>query len=219
MKHSSLSCNLFKIMYDYESIFDIYIKNDAMKEEMSAAKECIEMLQDVQNTLMKWWQNAINAQTKYYNWKHKFKFFNVDDLVMLSAKNSKQKKLSKKLNNKMIEFFHIQKLIDKQMYYLDLSIIYKVHSVFHVFLLKLYNHRLNDDFILDYLVLELIDDEQEWKIEKILQKWKRKKILYYKIQWKEYFIEYNQWISSEDIKDVSKLIEAFKMRLKHERKA
>ncbi len=80
---------------------------------------------------------------------------------MLSAKNSKQKKLSKKLNNKMIEFFHIQKLIDKQMYYLDLSIIYKVHSVFHVFLLKLYNHRLNDDFILDYLVLELIDDEQE----------------------------------------------------------
>jgi len=50
-KHSSLSCNLFKVMYDYKSIFDIHIKNDAMKEEMSAAKECIEMLQDVWNTL------------------------------------------------------------------------------------------------------------------------------------------------------------------------
>jgi len=45
------------------------------------------------------------------------------------------------------------------MYHLDLSVIYRVHSVFHVFLLKLYNHRLNDDFILDYLVSELIDDE------------------------------------------------------------
>ncbi len=77
------------------------------------------------------------------------------------------------------------------MYCLSLSVIYRVHSVFHVFLLELYNHRLNDDSILDYLVLELIDDEQEWKIEKILQKQKRKKILYYKIQWKEYFIEYN----------------------------
>jgi hypothetical protein len=39
-------------MYDYESTFDIYIKNDAIKEEMSAAKEHVEMLQDVQNTLM-----------------------------------------------------------------------------------------------------------------------------------------------------------------------
>ncbi len=138
---------------------------------------------------------------------------------MLSAKNLKQKKLSKKLSNKMIEFFCIQKFINKQTYCLDLSIIYRVHSVFHVFLLKSYNCRLNDDFILDYLVFKLIDDEQEWKIEKILQKWKRKKILYYKIQWKEYFIKYNQWILSEEMKDVLKLIKAFEMRLKHERKS
>ncbi len=54
-KHSSLSCSFFKVMYDYKSIFDIHIKNDAMKEEMSAAKEHIEMLQDMQNILMQWW--------------------------------------------------------------------------------------------------------------------------------------------------------------------
>ena len=53
MKYSSLSCSFFKVMYDYKSIFNIYIKNDAMKEEVSAAKERVEMLQDVQNTLMK----------------------------------------------------------------------------------------------------------------------------------------------------------------------
>jgi len=52
VKHASLSCNFFKIMYDYELIFDIYIKNDAMKEEVSAAKKHVEMLQDMQNTLM-----------------------------------------------------------------------------------------------------------------------------------------------------------------------
>ncbi len=78
---------------------------------------------------------------------------------MLSAKNLKQKKLSKKLSNKMIKFFCIQELINKQMYHLDLSIIYKVHSVFHVFLLKSYNCRLNDDSILDYLIFKFIDDE------------------------------------------------------------
>ena len=146
-------------MYDYKSIFDIHIENDAMKEEVSAAKERMKMLQDVQNTLTQWWQNAIDAQTKYYNRKHKFKFFNVNDLIMLSAKNLKQKKLSKKLSNKMIKFFCIQELLNKQMYHLDFSIIYKVHSVFHVFLLKLYNRRLNDDSILNYFILKLIDDE------------------------------------------------------------
>ncbi len=138
---------------------------------------------------------------------------------MLSAKNLKQKKLSKNLLNKMIKFFYIQEFINKQMYCFDLSVIYRVHSVFHVFLLKLYNRRLNDDFIFNYLIFKLINDEQEWKIENILQKWKRKKILYYKIQWKEYFIEYDQWILSEDMKNVLKLIEAFKTELKHERKA
>ncbi len=137
---------------------------------------------------------------------------------MLSAKNLKQKKLSKKLSNKMIKFFYIQELIDKQMYHLDLLIIYRIYSVFYIFFLMLYNHRLNDDFILEYLTLKLIDDKQEWKVEKILQKQKRKKILYYKIQWKEYSVIYNQWILSEDMKEVLKLIEAFKMRLKWERK-
>ncbi len=80
---------------------------------------------------------------------------------MLSAKNLKQKKLSKKLSNKMMKLFHIQEFIDKQMYHLDLLIIYKVHFVFHVFLLESYNRRLNDDSILDYLIFKLIDDEQE----------------------------------------------------------
>ncbi len=31
-------------MYDYELIFDIHIKNNAMKEEMSAAKEHVDAM-------------------------------------------------------------------------------------------------------------------------------------------------------------------------------
>ncbi len=57
------------------------------------------------------------------------------------------------------------------MYYLDLSIIYRVHSVFHVFLLKSYNRRLNDDSILNYLVLKLIDCYKRIKTDKTEQDW------------------------------------------------
>ncbi len=47
MKYASLNCSFFKVMYDYKSSFDIYIKNNAMKEEVSTAKERVEMLQDM----------------------------------------------------------------------------------------------------------------------------------------------------------------------------
>ncbi len=57
------------------------------------------------------------------------------------------------------------------MYHLDLSIIYRVHSVFHVFLLKSYNRRLNDNSILNYLVLKLIDCYKRIKTDKTEQDW------------------------------------------------
>ncbi len=59
----------------------------------------------------------------------------------------------------MLKFFYIQEFINKQMYYLSLSIIYKIHFIFHVFILKSYNCRLNDDFIFKYFAFKLISDE------------------------------------------------------------
>jgi len=80
------------------------------------------------------------AQTKYYNQKHKFKFFNVNNLIMLSAKKLKQKKLSKKLLNKMLKLFYIQEFINKQMYHLNLSIIYKmIDNKIHLYVMLIMN--------------------------------------------------------------------------------
>lgn len=169
-------------MYDYKVIFDIHIENNAIEEKVSSAKERIKQLQDVQNTLTQQWQNVANAQAKYYNQKYKFKFYSVEDLIMLLAKNLKQKKLRKKLSNKLLELFRIQESIDKQTYHFNLSTIYKIYSVFYAFLLKSYKYRQNNDFILKYFALELINKKQEWKIKKILQKRKRKRILYYKVE-------------------------------------
>ncbi len=187
-KHSLLSCNFFKIMYDYKSIFDICIKNNAMKEEVSAAKNTLKCCKMYKT----YWCNDDKTWLMFKQ-STIIKNISLSSLIILSAKNLKQKKLSKKLLNKMLKFFCIQEFINKQMYHLSLLIIYKTHFIFHVFLLKSYNCRLNNDFILKYFAFKLIDDKQEWKVEKILQKWKRKKILYYKIQWKEYFMKYNQW--------------------------
>ena len=89
------------------------------------------------------------------------RFFNAEDLVMLSVKNLKQKKLNKKLSNKLLRLFRIRELVNKQTYRLSLSTTYRIHYVFHVSLLESYSHRSNDDFISKYFLSELTDNKEE----------------------------------------------------------
>ena len=97
-----------------------------------------------------------------------FKFNNVKDLIILSVKNIKQKRLSKKLADKLLKSFKILKFIEKQAYKLVFSITYQIHNIFYMLFLKLYNRRLNDFFISNYFLSKLINNKKEYKINKIL---------------------------------------------------
>ena len=50
-------------------------------------------------------QRANVEQIKYYNINHKLKKYVVNDLILLSIKNLKQKRFNKKLSHKFIESF------------------------------------------------------------------------------------------------------------------
>ena len=65
----------------------------------------------------------------------------MNDLIMLIIKNLKQKRSSKKLFYKFINFFRIVNKMKTQIYYLFLSIIYRIYNIFHIFLLKPYHNR------------------------------------------------------------------------------
>ena len=60
---------------------------------------------------------------------------------MLTIKNLKQKRLSKKLFHKFISFFRIVDKIKTQTYRLLLSITYQIYNIFYIFLLKSYYNR------------------------------------------------------------------------------
>ena len=87
----------------------------------------------------------VNAeQIKYYNINHKLKKYVVSDLILLSTKNFKQKRFSKKLSHKFIKSFRIKNKIKKQTYRFTLFNIYRIYNTFHVSLLKSYLHRVDD---------------------------------------------------------------------------
>jgi len=63
---------------------------------------------------------------------------------MLSTKNLKQKRFSKKMSHKYVESFRIKNKSETQIYRLILLNIYRFHNTFYVLLLELYLHRVGD---------------------------------------------------------------------------
>ena len=80
--------------------------------------------------------------------------------MILLIKNLKQKRSNKKLSNKIINLFIIRNVVDKQVYRLALSLIYRIYNVFYILLLELYRRRDNNT-ILVYIVAKLIDNKEE----------------------------------------------------------
>ena len=58
-------------------------------------------------------QKASAQQIKYYNVNHQSKNYVVSDLMLLSIKNFKQKRLSKKLLHRFIDSFRMKNKIDE----------------------------------------------------------------------------------------------------------
>jgi hypothetical protein len=138
-------------------------------------------------------------------------------LIMLFIKNIKLKNSSQKLSHKFIKSFRIVETMSKQAYRLILSSFYRIHDVFHVFYLKSYKRRENDNIISEYSSSELLDDDEVNEIEKILQKKISKKIIYYLIKWKDWSEKYNEWVAEKNI-NAFDLLQEFDERTKRRRK-
>jgi Leu/Phe-tRNA-protein transferase len=60
--------------------------------------------------------NYINNQAKYYNEKHTFRIFNVENKILLNFRNIHISKSLKKFDHKYHESFKIEEFIEKQVY-------------------------------------------------------------------------------------------------------
>jgi len=131
----------------------------------------------------------VNKHRKEVDYKIESKMF-LNEWNIITARSFK------KLDNKMLNLFINLDLIDS-LYKLKLAETMHVHDVFHSDLLRL----TVDDFLSDQknesLESIVINDENEWKINNILNSRWYQRWLQYKVKWNDYDNNLN-WYNADD---------------------
>jgi len=174
--HASIEKTSHELLKKYTASFAETSENRALKKETLLTTKRAEWLRSIRKHLMKLWKRVAEQQAKYYNAHYKAASFQMRDKVLLQSINICTLWSKKKIDHRQLKSFRILKKIDTQAYKLELSERYDaIHSIFHVFLLKLWHSRDENS----KLQIILVEEEEEWKIEKILdQRIKKEKIEY-----------------------------------------
>ena len=129
-----------------------------------------------------------DRQIKYANQHRRYLKFNIRDKVLLSTRNINnsvdKNRLTRKLSPKFIRPYSIISVISDTVYKLDLPYSLKIHSVFYISLLKLYNESPSD-LTRTTLPLAIFIPETkslEYEVENILDKRIMRKKLQYLVK-------------------------------------
>ena len=128
--YSSFEINLsFFSRMNFEKFFDFRIKSMLIKQHVVHFNKFIEIFQKILNHVQV-------KQKKYVDVRMKFMKYVINDHVWLRNKNIRTKR-NRKFEWKQFESFEVFDKINKQIYKFVLSTRWRIHNVFHVFLLKL----------------------------------------------------------------------------------
>ena len=123
---------------------------------------------------------------------------------------------------KFVNSFRMKNKIDEQTYRLTLLNIYRIHNTFYMLFPKSFLHCTDDQKTKVMMqASKLINNIEQWKIKKIINKTKNKKKIWYKMEWLDWNHIYHQWLSKEELKYVQKLKQQFNEQItshKHRQK-
>ncbi len=184
--HSHMSFELDVI--EYESSYERWqmTKVENIFEHMNKTlKFARESLVKTQEQMMK----QVNKHRKEVNYEIESKMF-------LNERNIVTAKSFKKLDDKMLDSFINLDFIDSS-YKLKLSESMHVHDVFHSDLLRSVVDDLLPDQKNELSDSIVINDEDEWKIDDILNFRRYQRRLQYRVKWNDYDNDLN-WYNADD---------------------
>ena len=198
---------IFLILFFMNKSFHSHMSfnSDIIEYESSRERLQIVRVEDIFNHMNKTLIFAREALIKTRKWmmkqanKHRKKInYEIKSKMFLNERNIVTARLFKKLNDKMLDSFKITDSVDF-FYKLKLSDTMRIHDVFHSELLcSAVNNSLSDQKN-ELSKSIVINDENEWKIDDILNsRWYQRR-LQYQVKWKNYDNDLN-WYNADDDK-------------------
>ncbi len=199
----------FMINYEFESrmSFDSIANEEFVRERIQdqKASDITDKMKDIWNFIKQRLANSQNAQKRHANKKKNNSFeYKLNDMIWLFTKNIKIERSFRKLNHKWIKSYKIKRL-SKNACQLNLSSSMKIHDTFHISLLRL----ATTDFLIDQIQSSsfsiVVNDEEEYEINDILNSRYHYEKLQYKVAWIDHFSD-RKWYSTENFQNHSKKI-------------
>jgi len=169
-----------------------------MSEIMKQASENMKSAQDKQK------EQADKKRQETPNWE-------VGELVFVSTENLKG---FNKLKEKFIGPFKIIEKLSNVSYRIELSVKYQVHNVFHSSLLRS-SYENDSEMFPNRTVINVQppavksvnnDEEDEWEIEKLIDRRRKKNRIEYLVRWKGWSSEYDEWKTVDQLKNARRLM-------------
>ncbi len=218
----SITTQIFSFLANYD--FESRMSFDSVQFDENTVRKRIHRFKkrDIVFTMKNIWKFARDhmkksqrQQTTHVN-AHKTQAFDyqIDDQVWLFIKNIQIDRFSKKLNHKMLESFKILEKRERS-YKLDLSDEMNIHSVFHISLLR----KNSDDSLSRQIMLSsssvMIDDEQKYDVEDIVNSRVIDRTLNKRLQYKMRWVKHSsdrKWYSVENFDHARKIVVDYHQR-------
>ena len=146
--------------------------------------------------------------------KTRFKPFKTRTKVWLETKNLRLQAPHGKLTHKREGPFEIEKVLGPLVYHLKLLKKWRIHPVFHANLLTPYQETQTHGPNFLKPPPDLIDAEEEYEVESIINHRRRYGKIQYLIRWKGYPLSDSSWEPTSNLTHAKSLLQAYKRRHK-----
>jgi len=183
------------------------------KGKYAGAEKFVEKMKEIQEEAKAALGKAQADMKKYTNKKRlDVEEYKVGDLVMLSTKDLKYqmvRRRTEKLTERFVGPYRVKEIISSNVVKLELPSTVKIHPVVNVSRIQRYVEQVEGQKK-EQLALVIIEGEEEWEVERILNKRKVRGKDKYLVRWKGFMAESDTWEGRENLENAKETIEEFK---------
>ena len=189
------------------------------KRKYKATGKFVEKMRKIQEEVKAILEKVQKEITKFVNRKRgEGEKYKIEDLVLLSIKDLKwqiKERRSKKLTEYFVDPYKVKEIISSNAIELELPKSIRIHPVVNISRVRLYKPQVEGQKKIPPKLV-IIEGEEEFEVEKILNKRTIRGKEKFLVQWKRYMAEEDIWENRKNLKNAKELVEEFEREYREE---